>query len=52
MAKAKSVAIEHGKVEDIADIMAYGVTSIPGVVIDGQAAHTSGVPDRQAKAVK
>lgn len=47
-AKAKGVDIELGKVEDIADIMAYGVMSTPGVVIDGQVVHAGGVPDRKA----
>jgi small redox-active disulfide protein 2 len=48
VAKAKGVEIELGKVEDIADIMAYGVMSTPGVVIDGQVVHAGGVPERSA----
>jgi small redox-active disulfide protein 2 len=46
--KAKGVDIELGKVEDIAEIMTYGVMSTPGVVIDGQVVHAGGVPDRKA----
>lgn len=45
-ARAKSVAIALEKVENIADIMAYGVMATPGVVIDGKVVHAGGVPDR------
>lgn len=47
-AKLKGVEIELEKVEDIADIMAYGVMSTPGVVVDGKVVHAGGVPDRKA----
>lgn len=46
-AQAKGVAVELEKVENIADIMAYGVMSTPGVVIDGKVVHAGGVPDRK-----
>jgi small redox-active disulfide protein 2 len=46
-AKAKGVAVQLEKVEDIAGIMAYGVMSTPGVVIDGKVVHAGGVPDRK-----
>lgn len=46
-AKAKGIEIELNKVEDIGDIMGYGVMSTPGVVIDGQVVHAGGVPDRK-----
>ncbi|HEX9626902.1 MAG TPA: thioredoxin family protein [Acidiferrobacterales bacterium] len=46
-AQAKGVAVELEKVENIADIMAYGVMATPGVVIDGQVVHAGGVPDRK-----
>jgi len=46
-AKAKGIEIELDKVEDIGDIMGYGVMSTPGVVIDGQVVHAGGVPDRK-----
>lgn len=45
-AKAKGIAIELEKVEDIQSIMSYGVMSTPGVVIDGQVVHAGGVPSR------
>ena len=46
VAKAKGVSITLGKVEDIKDIMGYGVMSTPGVVIDGKVVHAGGVPSR------
>ncbi|HEB82143.1 MAG TPA: thioredoxin family protein [Gammaproteobacteria bacterium] len=46
-AKEAGVEVELEKVEDIGDIMAYGVMSTPGVVIDGKVVHAGGVPDRK-----
>ncbi|MDX9995728.1 MAG: thioredoxin family protein [Rhodocyclaceae bacterium] len=46
VARAKGVAIELEKVEDLQQIMRYGVMSTPGVVIDGQVVHAGGVPAR------
>ena len=46
-AKSKDIEIELEKVEDIAAIMAYGVMSTPGVVIDEKVVHAGGVPDRK-----
>jgi small redox-active disulfide protein 2 len=45
-ARAKGVAVALDKVEDIKDIMSYGVMSTPGVVIDGKLVHAGGVPGR------
>ncbi len=47
VALEKGAAIQLEKVEDIKAIMAYGVMSTPGVVIDGQVVHAGGVPSRQ-----
>jgi small redox-active disulfide protein 2 len=47
-ARAKNVAVDLEKVENIADIMAYGVMSTPGVVIDGRVVHAGGVPNQSA----
>lgn len=44
-AQAADVEIELEKVTDIAEIMAFGVMSTPGVVIDGKVVHSGGVPD-------
>ena len=46
-AQARGMAFAVEKVENIADIMAYGVMSTPGVVIDGKVVHAGGVPDRK-----
>jgi len=45
-AKEKGVEIQLEKVEQIQDIMAYGVMSTPGVVVDGRVVHAGGVPSR------
>ena len=45
-ARAKGVAVDLEKVENIADIMAYGVMATPGVVIDGKVVHAGGIPAR------
>ena len=46
VAREKGVAIELEKVEDLPAIMAYGVMSTPGVVIDEVLVHAGGVPSR------
>lgn len=43
-ARKKGVEIELEKVEQLQDIMAYGVMSTPGVVVDGKVVHAGGVP--------
>jgi len=40
------VEVQLEKVEDIGQIMGYGVMSTPGVVIDGKVVHAGGVPSR------
>jgi len=47
VAKAQGVPVTLAKVEDIRDIMGYGVMSTPGVVIDGTVVHAGGVPGRE-----
>jgi small redox-active disulfide protein 2 len=46
VAKAKGVAVTLSKVEELRDIMGYGVMSTPGVVINGKVVHAGGVPSR------
>ncbi len=46
-AKAKGIAVQLEKVEDIQQIMSYGVMSTPGVVIDGKVVHAGGIPVRE-----
>jgi small redox-active disulfide protein 2 len=46
VAKDKGVAVTLAKVEELREIMGYGVMSTPGVVIDGKVVHAGGVPSR------
>jgi len=46
VAKAKGVSVTLQKVQELRDIMGYGVMSTPGVVIDGKVVHAGGVPSR------
>ncbi|HEY0635830.1 MAG TPA: thioredoxin family protein [Gammaproteobacteria bacterium] len=43
-----AVSVQLEKVEDIGQIMGYGVMSTPGVVIDGKVVHAGSVPSRDA----
>jgi small redox-active disulfide protein 2 len=47
VAADKAVAIKLQKVEDLREIMSYGVMSTPGVVVDGKVVHAGGVPSRE-----
>lgn len=46
VAQAKGVPVTLNKVEDLRDIVGYGVMRTPGVVIDGKVVHAGGVPSR------
>jgi small redox-active disulfide protein 2 len=46
IAQAKGVPVTLSKVEELRDIMGYGVMSTPGVVIDGKVVHAGGIPSR------
>lgn len=46
VAQAKGVSVKLEKVEELRDIMSYGVMSTPSVVIDGKVVHSGGVPSR------
>lgn len=46
VAAEMGVAITLGKVEDLPEILKYGVMSTPGVVVDGKVVHAGGIPDR------
>ena len=43
-AKAAGIEVAVEKVTDMAQIMAYGVMSTPGVVMDEKLVHAGGVP--------
>ncbi len=46
VARVKGVTVSLQKVEDIKDIMRYGVMSTPAVVVDGKVVHAGGMPSR------
>ncbi|WP_119291890.1 thioredoxin family protein [Azohydromonas sediminis] len=46
VARDKGVPVTVAKVEELREIMSYGVMSTPGVVIDGKVVHAGGVPSR------
>jgi small redox-active disulfide protein 2 len=46
VAKSKGMSVTVQKVQELRDIMSYGVMSTPGVVIDGKVVHAGGVPGR------
>ena len=47
LAQAKGVSVTLQKVEELRDIMGYGVMSTPGVVVNGKVVHAGGVPSRE-----
>ena len=46
VAKDKGVSIQLEKVEDMRDIMGYGVMRTPAVVINSKVVHAGGIPSR------
>ena len=51
VAKEMGTSITLEKVEEIQDIMAYGILATPGVVVDGKVVHSGGVPTREKIAI-
>lgn len=47
VAKEMGVPITLEKVEEVQDIMAYGILATPGVVVDGKVMHSGGIPTRE-----
>lgn len=47
VAEEKGVAIKLEKVEEIREIMSFGILATPGVVVDGQVVHSGGIPSRE-----
>ncbi|MFO7808548.1 thioredoxin family protein [Guyparkeria sp.] len=45
-AQEQGAEIDIQKVEDIAEILAMGVMSTPGVVVDGAVVHSGSIPSR------
>jgi len=48
VARERGVPVQLAKVEDMREIVGYGVMATPGVVIDGRVVHAGGVPGRAA----
>ena len=46
VALGRGIDMQLEKVEDLKAIMAAGVMSTPGVVIDGKVVHAGGIPSR------
>lgn len=46
VAREKGVPVTLAKVEELREIMGYGVMSTPGVVVNGKVVHAGGVPSR------
>ncbi|HPG63082.1 MAG TPA: thioredoxin family protein [Casimicrobium sp.] len=46
IAKEKGIPVSLQKIEELREIMGYGVMSTPGVVIDGKVVHAGGIPSR------
>ena len=47
-AREMGVEVRLEKVEDIGQIMSYGIMSTPGVVIGDKVVHAGGVPERKS----
>jgi predicted thioredoxin/glutaredoxin len=45
-ASAKGVRVTLSRVDELREIVGYGVMSMPGVVIDGKVVHAGGMPGR------
>lgn len=46
VAKEFGAEVHLEKVEEIKEIISYGILSTPGVVIDGQVVHSGGIPSK------
>lgn len=46
VASAKGIPVKLEKIEDMQQIVGYGVMSTPSVVIDGKVVHSGGIPTR------
>lgn len=46
IARERGAQVELQKVEDLKDIMSWGILSTPGVVVDGKVVHSGSVPSR------
>ena len=47
VASAKGIPVKLEKIEDMQQIVSYGVMSTPSVVIDGKVVHSGGIQSRE-----
>ncbi|WP_428609001.1 thioredoxin family protein [Sedimenticola sp.] len=47
-ARSEGVEIVLEKVEELSEIMKYGIMSTPGVILDDQVVHAGGIPSKAA----
>lgn len=47
VAAEKAIAINLQTINELPEIMSYGVMSTPGVVVDGKVVHAGGIPSRE-----
>jgi small redox-active disulfide protein 2 len=47
VARDRAVSVNVTKVEDMREIVGYGVMATPAVVIDGTVVHAGGLPNRE-----
>jgi small redox-active disulfide protein 2 len=47
VAREHAVSVTITKVEDMREIVGYGVMSTPAVVVDGKVVHAGGLPNRE-----
>ena len=45
-AQTQGVEVELEKVEELSEIISYGVMTTPAVVLDGKVVHSGGVPSK------
>ena len=46
VAKANGTPVSVEKIEDLQEVLRYGLMSTPGVVIGGKVVHAGGIPSR------
>lgn len=47
VAEENGISITLDKIEDMSQIMSYGIMSTPGVVVNDKIAHAGGVPSKK-----
>ncbi|HEX9276288.1 MAG TPA: thioredoxin family protein [Casimicrobiaceae bacterium] len=47
VAQANGATVSVEKIEDLQEVLHYGLMSTPGVVIDGKVVHAGGIPNRE-----